>query len=48
MVGEGIYQRLLGPNRVSDESASADVILEISTNFYLKPVRHIWFVLITH
>lgn len=38
-VGEDIYQSLLGSNYVSDESAPTDVILEISTNFYLKPVK---------
>ena len=36
--GEGTYQCLLRPNHVPDESASTDVILEIGTNFYLKPV----------
>ena len=39
MVGEDIYQRLLRSNHVSDESAPTDVILEISTHFYLKPVK---------
>lgn len=36
---EGIYQGLLRSDHVSDESASTDVILEISTNFYLKPAK---------
>lgn len=36
---EVTYQRLLRADHVSDESASTDVILEISTNFYLKPIK---------
>lgn len=39
MGGEDIYQRLLRSNHVSDETAPTDVILEISTHFYLKPIK---------
>lgn len=42
MGGEDIYQRLLGSNHVSDETAPTDVILEISTHFYLKPIKQMW------
>lgn len=41
--GEDIYQSLLRSNHISDESASMDVIPEIGTDFYLKPVKPIWF-----